>query len=433
MTWYPIAYLPPQLENTSGAPYSGAVLKAYAEGTNTNIPIATDYTGATTASSITLNAAGYPTHGGAVIIPHLQQNYKLALYPTQAAADADSGSVWSVDYVQIAEDTNSAFVEYFDGNGVDNVFTLSEDFGTDEKILMVFADQSLREHVTNGTFDSDTAWTKGAGWTISAGTAVATGAISTALTQNANPAIVVGQSYTVSYGVGVTAGTIYPYIGGTVGIGRSASGTYTETIIAGSTQALTFQGTGFTGIIDGVSVKAVHAPVRQILRPLDEYTLVGNVLTLTTPPPFGTKNIVVFAPSQLLGAANNAAAAAATSETNAANSAAASADASKLTYSAVATQNYTLVLGDANKLKDMTHASAGAVTIPANASVAFAVGTQIALRQGNTANQITVTPDVGVTLNSKYGRLLTENVQYAMVYLVKIATDTWQVTGDLSA
>jgi hypothetical protein len=35
------------------------------------------------------------------------------------------------------------------------------------------------EYVTNGTFATDTGWTKGTGWTIGAGVATATGAIST--------------------------------------------------------------------------------------------------------------------------------------------------------------------------------------------------------------------------------------------------------------
>lgn len=103
MTWFPIGFFPPQFENTSGDPYSGAVLKAYAAGTSTPITMATDYTGATTASSFALNAAGYPVSGGNVIIPHVQQNYKLALYPNQAAADANSGAVWTYDNIQIAD------------------------------------------------------------------------------------------------------------------------------------------------------------------------------------------------------------------------------------------------------------------------------------------------------------------------------------------
>jgi hypothetical protein len=319
MTWYPIAFLPPQLQNSSSSNYSGAVLKAYAAGTNTNIPMATDYTGVTTAASMALNAAGYPTQGGAVVIPHLQQNYKMALYPTQAAANADSGAIWSVDYVQIAAATNSAFIQYFDGDGTTATFTLSQNFGTDENILMVFADRAALNYVTNGDFASDTIWAKGAGWTIS-GTAIATGAISTALTQNASSPLVQGQSYTLEFTVTASAGTVTPSIGGNAGTTRGA-GTFRETIIAGSTQVLAFTGVAFTGTVDNISIKDTSSADRMINRP-DEYTLVGNQLTLSNVPPAGTKNIIVFAPSLLLGAANNAAAAAATSETNAAASAA---------------------------------------------------------------------------------------------------------------
>lgn len=45
MTWIPIANLPPQYEDSSGDPYSGAVLKAYEAGTSTVISIAGDNTG----------------------------------------------------------------------------------------------------------------------------------------------------------------------------------------------------------------------------------------------------------------------------------------------------------------------------------------------------------------------------------------------------
>lgn len=101
MTWYPISFIPPQTVDVNGAPYSGAVLKAYAAGTSTPILMATDSTGATTAGTFTLNSYGYPAQAGAVIIPHVEENYKLALYPNQAAADADSGAVYTYDDVQI--------------------------------------------------------------------------------------------------------------------------------------------------------------------------------------------------------------------------------------------------------------------------------------------------------------------------------------------
>ncbi|MGE3331986.1 MAG: hypothetical protein AB7J37_13730, partial [Candidatus Melainabacteria bacterium] len=212
----------------------------------------------------------------------------------------------------------------FDGDGVNATFTLSEDFGLDENILMVFADRAFGNHVDNGTFATDTIWTKGSGWTIGGGVATAAGAISTAISQNSNVPIVTSQSYTVEFTVTASAGTLTPSVGGTAGTTRGA-GTWKETIIAGSTQEIAFTGVGFTGTLDNVSIHRVENAQRLINRP-DEYTVNGNQLTLNNVPPPGTKNVIVFAPSQLLGAANNAAAAAATSESNAAASAAAALD-----------------------------------------------------------------------------------------------------------
>lgn len=97
MTWAPISKVVPQWVDTNGNPYSGAVLKAYSAGTATNIPMATSSTGGTTATSIALNSDGYPEVSGNIVIPHINEDYKLALYPTQAAADADSGAIWNPD------------------------------------------------------------------------------------------------------------------------------------------------------------------------------------------------------------------------------------------------------------------------------------------------------------------------------------------------
>ena len=175
MTWYPIAFIPPQLVDSNGDPYSGAVLKCYAEGTNNAINMATDYTGATIATSFQPNAAGYPEYSSAVIIPHVQENYKIALYPDQDSADNDTGAVFTYDNVQIADATNTAFVQEFSGDGSTVEFTLSSDLGTDENTIMVFADL-LREYSTNGTFATDSDWTKGSGWTIGSGVASASSA-----------------------------------------------------------------------------------------------------------------------------------------------------------------------------------------------------------------------------------------------------------------
>jgi len=123
--------------------------------------------------------------------------------------------------------------------------------GADRVINGTFA-----EYVTNGAFGSDASWTKGTGWTIAAGVATATGAISTALSQTSAITLVEGHTYTITYTVTRTAGTVTPSIGGTAGTARSTDATFAETIVAGSTQILAFTGAGFTGTIDNVSVTA---------------------------------------------------------------------------------------------------------------------------------------------------------------------------------
>ena len=115
---------------------------------------------------------------------------------------------------------------------------------------------TFAEYATNGTFTSDTGWTKGTGWTIAAGVADATGAISTALSQTAAITLIAGYTYTITYDVTRSAGTVTPSIGGTAGTARSSTATFTETIVAGSTQLLAFTGAGFTGTIDNVTVTA---------------------------------------------------------------------------------------------------------------------------------------------------------------------------------
>lgn len=101
-TYFPISNTVPQYVLPTGAPYSGAVLKAYEDNTTTPIQMATDYTGATLVNTITLNAQGFPAVAGSVVVPHIAENYKLALYPDAASAAANTGAVWIVDDFQIS-------------------------------------------------------------------------------------------------------------------------------------------------------------------------------------------------------------------------------------------------------------------------------------------------------------------------------------------
>jgi hypothetical protein len=91
----------------------------------------------------------------------------------------------------------------------------------------------------------------------------------------------------------------------------------------------------------------------------------------------------------------------------------------------------TLALSDAGTVQNCTNAAAITITIPANATVAFAVGTEIAIiRQG--AGAVSIAPASGVTLNSDGGKRSIKS-QYTSVALKKTATDTWILVGNLSA
>ena len=107
MTWLPISQTPTQYMDSNGDPYSGAVLKFYQDGTSTGISLATDNTGGTQATSVALNSLGFPEISSAVIIPHTEESYKIVLYPTQAAADANSGAIWTVDAITPAINTGT--------------------------------------------------------------------------------------------------------------------------------------------------------------------------------------------------------------------------------------------------------------------------------------------------------------------------------------
>lgn len=93
--------------------------------------------------------------------------------------------------------------------------------------------------------------------------------------------------------------------------------------------------------------------------------------------------------------------------------------------------NYTLVIGDAGKLVIVTNIAAKTLTVPKNSAVAFAIGTKIAVMQGG-AGQITIAPvDGDVTLKS-FNDVLTLAGEDAGCVLIKTATDTWLVEGNLA-
>jgi hypothetical protein len=92
---------------------------------------------------------------------------------------------------------------------------------------------------------------------------------------------------------------------------------------------------------------------------------------------------------------------------------------------------YTLVAGDAGDLVTLTNASAITLTVPTNASVPFAIGTQITITRAGSGS-LTVVGDTGVTVNSADG-FLKLRTQWSSGTLIKVNTNSWILIGDISA
>lgn len=162
------------------------------------------------------------------------------------------------EIITVPTDQNGKLARYVTfGKGAAADF-FAQGYGVNESVNRV-TNRTFAEYVTNGTFASDTGWTKGTGWAIGAGVATATTA-SSDLSQTSAITLLPGYIYTITYTVTRTAGTVTPSIGGTAGTARSSSATFTETIVAGTaaatTQIIAFTGVGFSGTIDNVTVTA---------------------------------------------------------------------------------------------------------------------------------------------------------------------------------
>jgi hypothetical protein len=94
---------------------------------------------------------------------------------------------------------------------------------------------------------------------------------------------------------------------------------------------------------------------------------------------------------------------------------------------------YTTVLADNSKLITLANASAIAVTIPPNSSVAYPIGAQITLAQYG-AGQPTISGGSGVTIVSTGATAATPKLraQYSTATCIQTSTNTWLVVGDIA-
>lgn len=102
-----------------------------------------------------------------------------------------------------------------------------------------------------------------------------------------------------------------------------------------------------------------------------------------------------------------------------------------LPFNAQVGTTYTLALTDAGDVVTLTNGSAITVTVPLNSSVAFPIGTQITFAQTG-AGKVTFVGAVGVTLNSA-DSFLSLRTQYSSGTLIKTATNTWLLIGDIAS
>jgi hypothetical protein len=98
------------------------------------------------------------------------------------------------------------------------------------------------------------------------------------------------------------------------------------------------------------------------------------------------------------------------------------------------TNAYTFVLGDQGDILLASNGStAGTITIPTHASVAFPIGTQITVIQ-TASGQLTIQGAGGVTVNSTGATSTAPKLRAinSSATCIKSGTDTWYVVGDIS-
>ena len=95
------------------------------------------------------------------------------------------------------------------------------------------------------------------------------------------------------------------------------------------------------------------------------------------------------------------------------------------------TANYTLTLSDANTIMQVTSSAAVTVTIPTDASLDLAVGTQILIAQmGTGVVTVAAAAPATTSINGKNGTKTSG--QYSVISILKVAANSWLVGGDTS-
>jgi len=196
-------------------------------------------------------------------------------------------------------------------------------------------------------------------------------------------------------------------------------------------------------ILDTTSASSIYAPTGSPALtgvPTAPTAAAGtNTTQVATTAFVGTavSNLVASSPAALdtlneLATALGNDAAFSTTVTNALALKATKAELESATLSSFNTQttSYTLALSDATNMVETNSSSTTSITVPPNSSVAFPIGTSVDVFQKGTG-QTSIVAGSGVTIYRTPGLKL--RAQYSGGTLTKRDTDTWILSGDLTA
>jgi hypothetical protein len=107
-----------------------------------------------------------------------------------------------------------------------------------------------------------------------------------------------------------------------------------------------------------------------------------------------------------------------------------STDANDVSFNAQTGTAYTILMTDRNKTVTMNNASSNVLTIPANATTAFPIGSTLKVIQIG-AGATTITGATGVVLNGVTAGSGALVGRWDEVTVSKVGTDAWYVTGDV--
>jgi len=136
-----------------------------------------------------------------------------------------------------------------------------------------------RDLAVNGTFDADSDWAKGTGWTISGG--VATHATGTESDLSQDVGLVAGKWYEVKFTVsGYSAGSLTPLCGTTTGSAVSSNETSTQVLLAAGDSTLRLRASSDADFdVDNVEVREMW-PIARLI-PFQYSTTQAYILELT--------------------------------------------------------------------------------------------------------------------------------------------------------